>query len=769
MAKRSTNRKTKGWISKKRLLFIGMLAGLLLAASYVVYLDFTVRARFEGKRFALPARVYARPLEIYPGLKLRASELLAELTLLGYRETMRPGEPGSYHWSGQAVELVTRPFTFGDGRQESTALRVVFDGDQVEALQRRADNARLDLVRLDPAVIGGIYPGKNEDRVLVRLNDVPRQVVDALIAVEDNRFYRHHGIDPRGIARALFTTLSGGGLQGGSTLTQQLVKNFYLTADRTLRRKLTEMVMAVLLEIHYSKEEILETYLNEVYLGQDGNRAIHGFGLASSYFFDKPLERISLSETALLVGLLKGPAYYSPRRHPERALERRNLVLAEMAEGGFITEAQLLAARTAPLGVIDRPPRGTSPYPAFLDLVLRQLRRDYREEDLRSEGLQVITTLDPRVQGAAEKALTGRLALLEKSRGGRAAGLQGALVVTSAQNAEVQAVVGDREPRFKGFDRALDARRPIGSLIKPIVYLTALQQPQHYTLATLLDDSPLLLKQAGTGDWTPQNYDKQSHGQVPLRIALANSYNLSTVRLGLALGVAPVMDNLEHMGLDRELPAYAASLLGANALSPLEVTQVYQTVAAGGFRTPLRAIREVLTADGEPLQRYSLEVEQVVDPASLYLLTVALQDVVRQGTAHGLAARLPSELEVAGKTGTTDDFRDSWFAGFTGDRLAVAWVGRDDNQPTGLTGASGAMAVWGDMMAGLDPEPLILPEPDNIERVWIDPASGLLSDSGCPGAVELPFVVGSAPTESAACGPRSVGKSIKSWFERLFR
>jgi penicillin-binding protein 1B len=769
MAKRSTKRRKKRWLSKKRLLFIGMLAGLLLAASYVVYLDFTVRARFEGKRFALPARVYARPLELYPGLKMRASELLAELTLLGYRKTMRPGEPGSYRWSGQVVELATRPFTFGDGRQESTALRVIFDGDRVETLQRRSDNARLDLVRLDPALIGGIYPGKNEDRVLVRLDDVPRQVVDALVAVEDNRFYRHHGIDPRGIARALFTTLSGGGLQGGSTLTQQLVKNFYLTADRTLRRKLTEMVMAVLLEIHYSKEEILETYLNEVYLGQDGNRAIHGFGLASSFFFDKPLERICLSETALLVGLLKGPAYYSPRRHPQRALERRNLVLAEMAEGGFITEAQLLASRTAPLGVIDRPPRGTSPYPAFLDLVLRQLRRDYREEDLRSEGLQVVTTLDPRVQGAAEQALAARLALLEKSRGAKAAGLQGALVVTSAQNAEVQAVVGDREPRFKGFDRALDARRPIGSLIKPIVYLTALQQPQHYTLATLLDDSPLVLKQAGTEDWTPQNYDKQSHGQVPLRTALANSYNLSTVRLGLALGVAPVMDNLERMGLDRELPAYAASLLGANALSPLEVTQVYQTVAANGFRTPLRAIREVLTADGEPLQRYSLEVEQVIDPASLYLLTVALQDVVRQGTAHGLAARLPAGLEVAGKTGTTDDFRDSWFAGFTGDRLAVVWVGRDDNHPTGLTGASGAMAVWGDMMAGLDPEPLIPPEPDNIERAWIDPASGLLSDSGCPGAVELPFIAGSAPTESAVCGPRSVGKSIKSWFERLFR
>jgi penicillin-binding protein 1B len=769
MFRRSTSRKKKWWISNKKPLFIGMLAGLLLVGSYVFYLDFTVRDRFEGKRFALPARVYARPLELYPGLKLHATDLLAEMSLLGYHATSRPRTPGSYHWSGPVVELATRPFDFGNGRQESIALRATFDDAGVQALERQEDNTPIDLVRLDPALIGGIYPGKNEDRVLVGLKDVPRQVIDALIAVEDNRFYRHHGIDPRGIARALFTTLSGRGLQGGSTLTQQLVKNFYLTADRTLRRKLTEMVMAVLLEIHYSKEEILETYLNEVYLGQDGNRAIHGFGLACSFFFDKPLEQISISEAALLVGLLRGPAYYNPRRHPQRALERRNLVLAKMAEAGFITNEHLLAARRAPLGVIDRPPRGTSPYPAFLDLVLRQLRRDYHEDDLRSEGLRIITTLDPRVQGAAEKALTEQLARLEKRRGGRVAGLQGAMVVTSVHNAEIQAVVGDRQPRYKGFDRALDARRPIGSLIKPIVYLTALQQPQQYTLATLLDDSPLVLKQAGTGDWEPQNFDKQSHGLVPLQTALANSYNLSTVRLGLTLGVAPVMANLQRLGLDHVLPAYAASLLGANALSPLEVTQVYQTIAAGGFRTPLRAIREVLTADGKPLQRYPLEVEQVIDPAPLYLLTVALQDVVREGTARGLAARLPAELQVAGKTGTTDAFRDSWFAGFTGDRLAVVWVGRDDDRPAGLTGAAGAMTVWGDMMAKLDPEPLILPEPDNIERVWIDPVSGLRSESSCPDAVELPFVAGSAPTESAACGPGSIGKSIKNWFERLFR
>ena len=768
-ARRKKNTRNRRRLTKRKFLLTASLAVLLLVVMYVVYLDFTVRTRFEGRRFALPARVYARPLELYAGLKLTPAELVAELELLGYREAALPREPGSYRWRNQQVDLVTRPFTYGDGPQEATSLRVTFIGGQVKALQGGVDNAVIELLRLDPALIGGIYPGNNEDRVLVRLDEVPQLLVDALIAVEDVRFYAHRGIDPRGIARALVMTVSGKSVQGGSTLTQQLVKNFFLSAERTVRRKLNEMIMALLLEMHYSKEEILETYLNEVYLGQDGNRAIHGFGLASSFFFDKPLMQIDLPEAALLVGMLKGPAYYSPRRHPQRALERRNLVLGEMAEAAFITDQQLLAGRITPLGVVERPPRGTSPYPAFLSLIHRQLRRDYRDEDLRSEGLQIFTTLDPWVQRSAENALSKQLQRLERGRGIAADSLQGALLVTDAQNGEVQAVVGGRDPRFEGFNRALDAQRPIGSLIKPVIFLTALQQPQNYTLATLLDDSPLLLQQPGTDDWQPQNYDEKFHGQVPLHTALVHSYNVSTARLGLQLGVPSVMDNLRQLGVDRELPGYAASLLGADTFSPLEVAQFYQTLASGGFRTPLRAIREVLTFTGQPLQRYPLDVEQVVDPSSNYLLTVALQEVVQKGTAKGLHRYLPKELNIAGKTGTTDDFRDSWFAGFSGDRLGVVWVGRDDNQPAGLTGASGAMTVWAEMMAGLDLETLALPVPDNIERVWIESPSGLRSAAGCPDAIELPFITGSAPAESATCGPGSGGNSIKSWFERIFR
>ncbi len=753
----------------KFLFLILFLAAVAVAAVLVVHLDLTVRERFEGKRFALPAQVYARALELYPGRDLSAAQMRTELQLLGYQEAAPPQEPGTYRWRGDSLDLVTRPFAFGDGRQEALAVRVEFSGGQVLALSQSADGQELDLIRLDPPLIGGIYPGKNEDRVLVQLEQAPKHLIDALIAVEDRRFYSHFGLDPRGILRAVFATVSGDGLQGGSTLTQQLVKNFYLSAERTLRRKLTEMVMAVLLEVHYSKEEILETYLNEVYLGQDGNRAIHGFGLASAHYFDQPLERLGVAEAALLVGMLKGPSQYNPRTQPKRALERRNLALSLMAETGALKDEEVKALQAKPLGLVSRAPRGTSPYPAFLQLVHRQLLRDYRDQDLRSEGLQIFTTLDPRVQAAAEAALAKQLERLEKSRKIPAGKLQGAVLVTATQNAEVQAAVGGRDPRFEGFNRVLDARRPIGSLVKPVVFLTALQQPKRYTLVTQLDDSPLVLKQAGTSDWVPKNHDKQFHGPVSLSTALTHSYNVSTARLGLEIGLSKVMANLRRLGVERDLPEFASSLLGANELTPFEVTQVYQTLASGGFRTPLSAIREVLSAAGEPLQRYPLKVEQESEPGPVYLLTHAMQQVVREGTAAGLAAYLPPGLQAAGKTGTTDDYKDSWFAGFTGDRLAVAWVGRDDNQPTGLSGASGAMAVWGETMAGLDLEPLFPPEPESVERVWIDVASGLRSDPACPGAVEVPFIRGSAPTESVICGPGAVGETIRNWFERIFQ
>jgi penicillin-binding protein 1B len=753
------------FFSAKRLRVIALLS-LLLVSAFALYLDFRVRDEFEGRRFALPARLYARPLELFPGRTLTPDALTQELVRLGYREPLGDALPGHYARRGEVFDLVTRPFTFWDGAQPARRLRVSFHAGKVGEIRDRQTNEPVTLVRLDPLYIGGIYPAHNEDRVLVKLEDIPPHLVQALIAIEDRKFYKHHGIDPRGIARAAVATLTGHGVQGGSTLTQQLVKNFFLSPERTVRRKATEILMALLLELHYDKHAILETYLNEIYLGQDGNRAIHGVGLASQFYFGKRVQELSLAESALLVGMVKGPSVYDPRKHPARARGRRDLVLTEMGKLNMIGPAQLLASRAAPMGVVERAVTGTTPYPAFLDLVRRQLRQDYREDDLRTEGLHIFTTLDPAAQDAAEQALAQRLALLDRARR-NLNHLEGAVVVADVQSGEVQALVGGRDPRFEGFNRALDARRPVGSLLKPVIYLTALAQPKTYTLITPLDDGPLVWKERGTTDWAPENYDKINHGQVPLRLALAHSYNVASARLGLDLGLEHVLDNAHRLGIERDLPPYASSLLGAVDLAPIEMTQMYQTIASGGFRAPLRAIREVLTGDGQPITRYGLAVEQVFDPAPVYLLTSALQDVVREGTAAGLKAYLPSSLALAGKTGTTDELRDAWFAGFSGDRVAVVWVGYDDNQPAGLTGAAGAMPVWGEAMRRLNPEPLSPPMPEAVERVWVDPVSGLRADRDCPGAVELPFYRDSAPEESAPCA-RSPAKRIKNWFRRLF-
>jgi penicillin-binding protein 1B len=765
-------RRAKLW----RIVRYAALALALLAAGFTLYLDIRVRSEFEGRRFALPARIYARPLELHAGLRITQADVVDELRQLGYREAPPEGESGWFAKTGDSLEVALRPFVFWDSRQPAKRVNVIFDGGKVAAL-RDAGGAELPLARLEPLPIGGIYPAGNEDRVLVRLADVPKHFLQTLIAVEDRQFYAHAGFDVRGLARAARSLFSGR-VQGGSTITQQLVKNFFLTPERTIERKLTELVMAVLLELHYGKDEILETYLNEIYFGQDRDRAIHGVGLAAQFYFGKEVQHLNPAESALLVGMIRGPAHYDPHRHAQRALERRNFVLREVRDEKGITAEEYAQARASPLNVSKKAGMGTTPYPAFLQLVHRQLRRDYDEADLRTEGLRIFTTLDPRVQEAAEAALTKRLAQFDKERRfGREPGLEGAVVVSDPQSGELHALVGGRDPRYRGYNRALDASRPVGSLLKPAIYLTALADSARYTLITPIDDGPFVWKSRGAPDWQPANYDKKFHGLVPLRTALAQSYNAAAARLGTEIGIERVLDTVRRLGVDRPMRPFASTLLGAIELSPLEVAQMYQTIASGGFRSPLRAIREVTTQEGRPLTRYPLAVEQVFAPEPIYLLAAAMQDVVREGTAQSLSKFLPPEIAVAGKTGTTDEQRDAWFAGFTGDRLAIVWVGYDDNRAARLSGSSAALPIWGDMMAALAPEPLALAKPEGIELVLIDPQTGLRGGTSCPGATEVPFMQGSAPQERAPCSgtmdaavetvEQTVQKA-KSWLERLF-
>lgn len=749
-AKKTKSPRRRWWLRLFLLFLLLLMAGAAVLAVWLAQLDAEVRRKFAGQRWQVPATVYARPLELYPGLKLSRDDLVAELRRLGYRRVGAVSAPGQFREQDGRVEFMTRPFQFWDSRETGTPVRVRFRSNSVAALTHLTTKNPVPLLRLDAQLIGGIYPVQGEDRILVNLNSVPEQLYKSLVAVEDQKFYQHNGIQYEAIMRAMMANIKAGRfVQGGSTITQQLIKNFFLTNERTLWRKLNEAPMAMLLERHYSKDDILEAYLNEIYLGQDGDRAIHGFGLASYFYFGKPLTDLALSEIALLVGLVKGPSYYNPRRFPDRALERRNLVLKILERDHLIDAPTATAARTAPLGVTAKPGR-QNPYPAFLDLVRRQLRSSYRDEDLKNEGLRIYTTLDPAAQAAAEAAVAERLDKIERQNAIDTNSLQAAVVVTSTLDGSVLALVGARESNYAGFNRALDSARPIGSLVKPAVYLTALQPPSRFGLSSLVNDSPLVVK-VGNESWIPKNYDDEYRGDVLLINALTHSYNIPAVRVGRVMGLPAVINTLQKLGLEKAPPAYPSLLLGALNLPPIDVAQMYQTFAAGGFHTKLNAISAVLTSAGQPLNRYPLKMKAAVDSRATYLVNYAMQNVVDNGTARGVRRYLPSEIKIAGKTGTTNELRDSWFAGFTADKLAVVWAGRDDNQTSQLTGSRGALQIWGDMMARLKPQSLQLTPPPGVVVLDVDPSSGLLANERCVTSVKLPFLQGGEPLEDAPC------------------
>ena len=751
--KKSAGSKKKKKGGKRPLVKWGVrtvLLAVVVFGLYVGYLDSVVRSRFEGKRWSLPAVVYARPLELYPGLAISMPELEEELRLADYRRDRRAEVPGGYDRQEGIVHLITRGFNFPDGKEKSGKYTLSFAGNTLAGITRTDNGASVVGFRLDPARIGSFHPKQHEDRIVLSRAELPKLLVKTLLAVEDHNFFRHAGLDPRAILRALLVnTMAGKTVQGGSTLTQQLVKNFFLSNERSIWRKFNEAIMALLLEAHYDKDEILTAYANEIFLGQDGARAVHGFGLASLFYFRRDLQDLTPAQTATLVGMVRGPSYYDPRRNPERCLQRRQVVLEVMRAQKVIDQRTYLAAKSSPLGTQPETGSAFNRFPAFLDLVRRQLAEDYREEDLTTDGMKIFTTLDPRVQEVVEKQLKLTVAQLEKATEVR--GLEGAVVVTRREGGEIIAVAGGKVPLQSGFNRALDARRQVGSLIKPAVYLAALRHG--YTLATPVQDTAISIANPGGKPWVPQNFDRTEHGRVPMYLGLVDSLNLATVRIGMDVGVDKVVRTLKALGVNGDFTVYPSLLLGAVSLTPLEVAQMYQTLAAGGFYLPQRVIGSVLAADNRVVKRFGISVEQRFPPEQIYLLNCALQHVVSEGTAKNLSRYLSPAMQAAGKTGTSDDLRDSWFAGFTGDRLAVVWIGRDDNGPTGLTGARGAMVVWGEIMRALKPQPLDLIEPEGIAWQWLKPHT--LERSSSPfffasEQVKLPFIAVAANEKSEA-------------------
>ncbi|MDD2760598.1 MAG: penicillin-binding protein 1B [Methylomonas sp.] len=760
--RRKTKAKSSWWLKLSIPLLIG---GGFVLATYMAYLDYTVREQFEGKRWSIPARVYANPAELYAGLEYSAKGVEDLLQQLHYRLDDQLGGEGSYFIKGGQVFVKTRAFNFGDKLQESRKIRIAFAGNSISGIADINSGGDLAILRMDPVQIGSFYPTRKEDRILIKLEDAPQTLIQGLLSTEDRDFYNHFGVSPKGIARAMWSNLKAGGMvQGGSTITQQLVKNFFLTPKRTLRRKLKELAMSLILEYRYSKDEILEAYLNEIFLGQDGANAVHGFGLASEFYFGQSLKTLNLQQVATLVALVRGPSEYDPRRKPEHTLERRNLVLDSMVLEGYIDAASAGEAKKQPLAVASVIHRSANRYPGFIDLVKRQLKQEYKEEDLTSEGLRIVTTLDTRVQDALEQSIADKLIKLEKSP--KSNDLESAAIVTRRDSGEIVALAGGRDPEKAGFNRALDAVRSIGSLIKPVVYLTALEYPDRYTITTPISDTRLEIPSGKGKTWSPDNYDNREHGVVPLHTALANSYNMATVRIGMDIGLTKIVNNLRNMGVSRPVDMYPSLLLGAAPLTPLEVTQVYQTLAGDGFVTPLRSIRAVNAADGHALQSYPYTVRQAVDPAATFITNTILQDVMRVGTGRSAYNYVPANMNLVGKTGTTNELRDSWFAGFSGDYLSVVWVGRDDNKTTGLTGGSGALQIWAELMRRVSRQPVQLAPPDNVGMKWIDSYSGGLASEDCADARLLPFVEGSEPTEYSNCGS-SAPDAAESWLNHL--
>lgn len=740
-----------GWLLKLA------LVGCVVFAIVAVYLDARVRNKLTERLWQAPAQVYARELHLYPEMPLSPDDLQRELDLLGYRRGTALQQPGDEVRQGTQFKIYRRAFAFEDKTEPAQQLLVHISDSRVVDLRDDKNNP-LDLARLDPVSLGSMFT-TDEDRVLAQLKDVPPLLTKTLMLVEDRDFYHHIGISPRGLVRATFANVRAGHtVQGGSTLTQQLVKNVFLSNERSLWRKVKEAVMALLVEYHYSKDTILEAYLNEIFLGQEGPRPIHGFALASRHYFNRPLDELRSDQIAVLVGLVKGPSQYDPWRRPEKAQERRDLVLRMMADAKLIDEPEYNAAIKRGLGLAKTSAQD-SLHPGYLDLVRRQLRRDYQEHDLQVKGLRIFTAFNPQAQWHAERSLERTLKQLDPKE----KGLEGAMVVTDIVSGEVVALVGGREMHFAGFNRALDAVRPMGSLIKPAVYLTALES-KRYTLISKLDDTPVDIKIPG-GRWQPKNYDKQFHGEVPLHFALAESYNAATAHLGMELGVPKVLATIQRLGIEREFPVVPSVFLGAGELSPLEVAVMYQTIAAEGVSAGLRSIRTITDAEGIALARYPQKPVQAVSPAAIHVLQYAMQEVMTEGTARAAKNVLPN-FRVAGKTGTTDDLRDSWFAGFAGDYLAVVWMGRDDNKSTGLSGATGALKAWLGFMAESSHVPMSYEAPDGVKYVSVNESTGLVSAENCAGATNVPFLEGTEPT--TIDGTCDSNNSVIRWFQHTF-
>ncbi|MCG8591399.1 MAG: PBP1A family penicillin-binding protein [Proteobacteria bacterium] len=726
-------------------------------AVYVVKLDRVVVRRFAGVQFQVPSKVLSAPTILYPGLDAKRAGLRSTLERLGYREDPDHFQPplGRFRWEGDRIRIHLRAFEHPTRAEPARLVELRLAGSVIERIRELPGRGEVGAVPLEPELVGAYYGDAREQRELVRLDEVPRHLVDAVYAVEDQRFEQHVGIDLRRILGAGLANLRAGRVaQGGSTLTQQLVKNFFLTPERTLKRKLQEAIMALIVEVRYDKQAILESYLNEIYLGQRGATEVHGVGEAAHFYFGKRVADLSVAESALIAAIIQSPNSLSPHRNQERAVRRRNLVLELMHRQQRIGDFVYERARNEPLRVaaITVEP---SQARYFLDVLRRQLPEVYDQGALATEGLRIYSTLDPRLQRVAAEALRGGLEALEKQRPELVDPdpmrlLQGCVVALRPQTGEIVALVGGRDYGVSQFDRCTQARRQAGSIFKPFVYIAALEPrggTPWITLASTVDDSPFEIE-TSAGPWRPENYDEEFRGLVPVREALERSLNVPVARLAHQIGIDAVAQVARRLGISSPLPRVPSLALGAADVTPLEIARAYATLANAGIRPWPHAFEDVVAPQGGTLERRDLRFERVMDAGTAYLATSLLEGVVDRGTAarlRGLGFRGP----IAGKTGTSDDERDLWFVGFTPELVTVVWVGFDEPRSVGVPSSRAALPVWARFMreaTGPSIRGAFLP-PGDVVKLDIEPQTGARASVGCPDRRPEYFLPGTEPQD----------------------
>jgi len=691
------------WIKRLvKFAFVVGILGVLAASLYCWQLTGRVEKRFSGRKWQIPSVIYSDTTLLYPGRKIHWPSLHEKLTGIGYRESASaPRKKGDYRPVKDGLEIYLNDLTVPGKIRFGFPVLLTFKGGGIDSMVRRDSGQAIPILELEPEALMRYFGKEREIRQVVAIDEIPESLQYAVMAAEDARFYTHHGIDPRGILRAVYTNLRHGAIrQGGSTLTQQLAKNYFLTPERTFSRKLNELFISLAIEFKYGKDEILGIYLNEIYFGQKGSASVNGAGEAARFYFNKRVQDLTLAESATIAGLIKGPNLYSPYKNMERSRKRRNVVLASMRKNGWITEQERQEASKKPITVSGfQAYSQTAPY--FLDYVSSQLRELYPTTTLTSLGYSIYTTLDTQVQAAAERALKKGLANMEMKnsklrRSVPEKRLQGAIVVLQPRTGNILAMVGGRDYRISQFNRATQARRQPGSCFKPLVVSVLLDR---FTPADLLSNEKTDYIVDGK-TWTPKNFSAEPEKQLSVRDMLRISSNRAAVDMLVRGGLKQVAKKVKAFHLSTPVAPWPSMVLGASEVIPMDLARAYAVFASDGIQPYPLSLKDVVDETGELLVGRHMQIDSVLSPGEAFLITSMLEGVVKNGTGRSLS-RYGIDFPVAGKTGTTNNYRDAWFVGYTPDLLALVWVGFDNNDPIYATGGTAALPIWAELVSAL--------------------------------------------------------------------